>query len=369
MNPTPAERAPTGTPPAAPPSAAPPSAAPRLAALPPVAPSPFALPPVGDGRVDVASAGSWWRRAARWRRAAWPALLLTAAVVPAVAGPYPVAVAAHALVLGLLAVSTQLLVAVAGLPAFGQTAYFGVGAYTAALLCRAGQVQAPLLLIAAALTAGAAAALTAPMLLRTRGTAFLMATFAVQSLTATAAARWTTVTGGDEGLHTPAAIGWPGGAPLTAPAHLYWYALAVVALTGAGLAYFLRSRLALTLRGIAGHEPRMIALGHRVTGNLTAGYTLAGLLAGLAGGLLVVVNQYVSPADIGFEAASLTLLAAAIGAGTLTGAALGAALVVAVRDGAGVGTEGLSPLLLGLLFLTVAYLRPLAARRPHRRTR
>lgn len=313
--------------------------------------------------INVASVASALRRRPFVSRAiAWPVLFLAAAALPAVAGPYPVAVAAHALVLGLLAMSTQLLVAVAGLPAFGQTAYFGVGAYTAALLSRDGQTQAPLLLATAAATAGAAAALTAPMLLRTRGTTFLMATFAVQSLTATAASRLTGLTGGDEGLHTPPASPWPGGSPLTAPAYLYWYALAVVALAGAGLALFLRSRLALTLRGIAGHEPRMTALGHRVTGNLTAGYTVAGVVAGLAGGLLIIVNQYVSPADIGFEAASLTLLAAAIGAGTLTGAAVGAGLVVAVRDGAGVGTGGLSPLLLGLLFLAVAYVRPLAAR-------
>lgn len=279
--------------------------------------------------------------------------------LPAVAGPYPVGLAAYALVLGLLAMSAQLLITVAGLPAFGQTAYFGVGAYTAALLCRDGHTQAVPLLAAAALTAGLAAAGTAPMLLRTRGTAFLMATFAVQSLTTTAVSRWTTVTGGDEGLHTPAVRPWPGGPPLTAPAYVYWYALAVVTLAGLGLWFFLRSRTALTLRGIAAHEPRMTALGHHVTGTLTAGYTLAGVIAGLAGGLLVVVNRYVSPADIGFEAASLTLLAAAIGAGSApAGAIAGAALVVAVRDGAGAATGGLGPLSLGLLFLAVAYLRP-----------
>ncbi|MEV0901469.1 branched-chain amino acid ABC transporter permease [Actinoplanes sp. NPDC049802] len=295
-------------------------------------------------------------------RLGWPLSFAAAAALPAVAGAYPVGIAAHALVLGLLAMSAQLLVAVAGLPAFGQPAYFGMGAYTAALLSRAGHQQAPVLLVVAALAGGAAAAITAPMLLRTRGTAFLMATFAVQSLTATAAIRWTTVTGGDEGLHTPPALPWPGGTPLTAPAYVYWYALAVVVLSYAGIVVFLRSRSALTLRGIAGHEPRMTALGHRVTGALTVGYTIAGVLAGLAGGLLIIVNRYVSPADIGFEAAALTLLAAAIGAGTMLGAMGGAALVVAVRDGAGIGTGGLSPLLLGLLFLAVAYLRPLAVR-------
>ncbi|WP_430785988.1 branched-chain amino acid ABC transporter permease [Actinoplanes sp. G11-F43] len=296
------------------------------------------------------------------RHALWAAGLAVAVLVPTVAGPHPVTIAAYTMVFALLAVSTQLLITGAGLPAFGQTAYLGVGAYTAALLCRAGHTQAPLLLAAATFTAGLAAAVTAPMLLRTRGTTFLMATFAVQSLMATAASRWTTVTGGDEGLHVPAAHPWPGGPPLTGPAHLYWFALAVVTPVAAGLWFFQRSRIALTLRGIAGHEPRMTALGHHVTGTLTVGYTVAGVVAGLAGGLLVVVNRYLSPADIGFETASLALLAAAIGGGGLPGAALGAALVVAVRDGVGAGTDGLSPLLLGLLFLTVAYARPLIAR-------
>jgi branched-chain amino acid transport system permease protein len=287
--------------------------------------------------------------------------LLVAAAVPAVAGPYPVTVAAVALVLAMLAMSTQLLVGVAGLPAFGQPAYAAIGAYTAALLGNAGQQNAVVQLAAATAAAAVAAAVTAPLLLRVRDTAFLMATFALQQLITTAASQWQPVTGGDEGLHATPIVLWPGTAPVTAPAYLYWYVLAVFAVAGVLIALLLRSRLVLALRGIADHEPRMIALGHRATATLTGGYTAAGALAGAAGALLVAVNQYISPADFGFEIASLMLLAAAIGAGTLTGAAAAAVLIVAVRDLLGTAHSGTAPLLLGVLFIAVVYL-PVARR-------
>lgn len=253
--------------------------------------------------------------------------------------------------------STQLLVGVAGLPAFGQAAYFGVGAYTAALLASAGITAGPLHLAAAGAAGAVAAAATAPLVLRTRATAFLMTTFAVQSLTATLAQQWPLL-GGDEGLHTPPVTVWPGTAALTHPGHVYWYVLAAVIVLSAGVAVLLRSRLGLALRGCADHEPRMTALGHPVTAQLAAGYTIAGALAGAGGALLVAVHRYVSPADLGFEVAALTLLAAAIGAGTMTGAVAGAVAVVAARDWLGADTGGHGPALLGVLFLLVAYGRP-----------
>lgn len=113
--------------------------------------------------------------------------------------------------------------------------------------------------------------------------------------------------------------------------------------------------------GNAGHEQRMVALGHRVTALYATGYPLASAIAGAGGALLVTVNRYISPGDIGFEAASLVLLAAAIGAGTMTGALAGAVAVVVARDLLGASTDGLAPLLLGLLFLVVVYGRPAQA--------
>jgi branched-chain amino acid transport system permease protein len=314
--------------------------------------------------VDTAAPGETIPARPTPRRRTWirPAAAagagLLAAAWPALAGTYWVIIAATALVFVILAWSTQLVTGVAGLPTIGQPAYLGVGAYTAALLGTGGHPFALGQLAAATAAAALAGAVSAPLMLRTRGTAHLMATVALQSLAATAASQWATVTGGSEGLHVPPVTLWPGGPPLTGPAYLYWYALTVTIVIAVAVGLLMRSRLVLLLRGIAGHEPRMAALGHPVTGELTLGYVIAAAMAGAAGALLVAVNQYVAPADLGFDTAALVLLAAAIGAGTMTGAAIGAVLIVAVRDGFGVTSGGMSPLLLGLLFLAVAYRKP-----------
>jgi len=300
-------------------------------------------------------------RRALLARSAAAAAGLVALAWPALAGPYPVTVGSTTLVFAVLAVSTHLLVGPAGLPAFGQAAYFGVGAYTTALLACAGHTLAVEQLAAAAVAAAIAGALTAPIVLRTRGTAFLMATLAVQSLAATAATQWRTLTGGDEGISTPAVVPWPGSADVAAPALVYWYVLAVTVLVGVVVAVLLRSRLMLIVRGIGGHEPRMTALGHRVTVRLALAYTAAAAVAGVGGALLVAVNRYVSPSDMNFDVASLALLAATIGARSTLGAALGAMLIVVVRDAAGISSGGLTPLLLGVLFVAVAYRRPALA--------
>jgi branched-chain amino acid transport system permease protein len=288
--------------------------------------------------------------------------VIACVALPWIVGAYQISLAASALVLGTLAMSTQLLVGVTGLPAFGQAAYFGVGAYSAALLANAGITAGPVHLVAAAGAGAVAALATAPIVLRTRATTFMMVTFAVQSLTATLASKWKPVTNGDDGLHTPAVTPWPGGPSLTVNGFVYLYVLAAVLVLGLLMAVLLRSRLGLVLRGNADHEQRMAALGHRVTGELTLGYVAAGAFAGAGGALLIAVNRYVSPADLGFEIAAVTLLAAAIGAGSMTGAVVGAGLVVFARDYLGGSTDGHGPALLGVLFLLVAYGRPVLRR-------
>jgi branched-chain amino acid transport system permease protein len=296
--------------------------------------------------------------------------VLVAACLPALAGPYVVSLASAAIVLCLLAMSTQLL-AVAGLPSFGQTAFLGIGAYTAVALAGAGITNAPVQLAAASGTAAVAAAVTAPFVLRTRGVTFLMVTVMIQGLGYALAVHWTGVTGGTDGRHTPpVTLGHDH--PLTSTPALYWYAFAVLAAAGAGSAVLLRSRLALLLRGHAGHEPRMIALGHHPTVDLGAGYVAAAVLAGIAGALTVALNQFVSPADLSFEVAASAFAAAALGAAvlgkpTMTGAVVAAVAIVAVRDFA--GSNGTGPLLFGLLCLTVPYLRPAATRLWALRTR
>ncbi|GLZ00769.1 branched-chain amino acid ABC transporter permease [Actinoplanes sp. NBRC 103695] len=310
-----------------------------------------------------ASAPSGRRRLA-WRVGRWPAatgVVLGAAALPALAGPYVVGLASSAVVLALLAMSTQLL-AVAGLPSFGQTAFLGVGAYTAVVLAASGITDGPVQLAASAATSAVAAVVTAPFVLRTRGVSFLMVTVMIQGLGYAIAVHWTGVTGGSDGRHTPP-VTLGNGHPLTSTPGVYWYAITVLAVAAAATAVLLRSRLALIWRGHAGHEPRMTALGYRPTVNLGAAYVAAAVLAGIGGALTVAINTFVSPADLSFDVAAAAFAAAALGAAlfgipTMTGAMAATVAIVVVRDY--FGSNGTGPLYFALLCLTVPYLRPAA---------
>jgi len=286
------------------------------------------------------------------------AAVLAAVALPALVDAYTVSIASTALVLATLAMSAQIVTGLAGLPTLGQAAYLGVGAYTTALLANAGLSNGPVQLLAAAGAGAVAAAVSAPLVLRTRGTAALMVTFAVGELARTVASKWAAVTGGDEGLQTPAVTVWPGTAPLRAEGYVYLYLLACFLILAAAVATLLRTRLALVLRGTADHEARLGALGHHVTRSLLAGWVAAGALAGAGGAMLVAAHRYLTPADMHFDVSALALLAAAIGVGSMRGAVAGAVLVVAVRDLLGAETGGHSLALLGLAFLLIAYRQP-----------
>jgi branched-chain amino acid transport system permease protein len=275
------------------------------------------------------------------------------------ADPFTLGAWSRTLSLGLLAASVAVLTGPAGLPSLGQVAPYAVGAYTTALLARAGVVTGPVQLVAAAGAAALFGAIVGVVVVRTRGIVFLMVTLAVAELTAIAADQLT-ITGGSDGLAgIPATRPWWGAAPLEDDRAVYAYTLAVAlaALTVTWLV--LRSPAGLLVRGIRDNEPRMRASGHPVTLHLLVTYVASSALAGLGGALLVTGQRYVSPQDVGFEVAALVLLAVTVGgAMSLAGAVAAVAVVESVRTWASVAAPGNGPLLLGLLFITAVYLVP-----------
>ncbi|MFG3427914.1 branched-chain amino acid ABC transporter permease [Streptomyces californicus] len=296
-----------------------------------------------------------------WRRAAPPLVLLAVLVaLPALLDAYSISLAGSALALGLLAVSVTVLTGYAGLPTLGQTAPFAVGAYATANLAEAGWTVGPVQLVLSALAAAVFAAVVGPAVIRARGTTVLMITLAVGELTGAVVNQLKSVTGGADGLvGFPATRAWWGGPELAEESELYAYALVVAVVAVALTLLVLRSPAGKLLTGTRGAEARMRASGHPVGRYLLVAHIGAGALAGVGGSLMVTVQQYLAPADVGFEIAAFALLAVVIGGTTsVVGALLGAGLIVATRDWVAGSWPGHGPLLLGVLFVAAVYLLP-----------
>ncbi|MFJ6609214.1 branched-chain amino acid ABC transporter permease [Streptomyces sp. NPDC091289] len=310
------------------------------------------LLPAWTGRLP---GGSAWRQAA-------PLLVLLVVLIalPALLDAYSISLAGSALALGLLAVSVTILTGYAGLPTLGQTAPFAVGAYATANLADAGWTVGPVQIVLSALAAAVFAAVVGPAVIRARGTTVLMITLAVGELTGAVVNQLKSVTGGADGL-----VGFPatqalwGGEGMLEESELYTYALVVAAVAVAVTLLVLRSPAGKLLTGTRGAEARMRASGHPVGRYLLVAHVCAGALAGVGGSLMVTVQQYLSPADVGFEIAAFALLAVVIGGTTsVVGALLGAGLIVATRDWVAGSWPGHGPLLLGVLFVATVYLLP-----------
>ncbi|MFB7058944.1 branched-chain amino acid ABC transporter permease [Streptomyces vinaceus] len=295
-------------------------------------------------------------------RSAAAAVVLVLVLAPFVLGPYAIGTLERILVFALLAVSVNLLTGLTGLPTLGQSAYFGVGAYTAAVVAtRLTDVGLLQLLIAAAVSALVAVA-TGWLAVRARGVVFLMLTLAIGEIAYSAAVNWKSLTNGTDGVSgVPPVVPLPGMPALALDGLVYFYVLAVFLLLFAAVSRLGSTPFALALRGIRDNEPRMRAIGYPTRRYALTVYCGAGALAGAAGALWVSVQRFVSPGDAGFEIAALALLAVVIGgSGSLWGACAGAALVWLTRDYLGnlEAVAGRGPLLLGLLFVVAVYALP-----------
>lgn len=297
----------------------------------------------------------------RGRRAA-PLLVLLVVLIalPTLLDAYSISLAGYALALGLLAVSVTILTGYSGLPTLGQTAPFAVGAYATANLADAGWTAGPVQIVVAALAAALFSVVTGPAVIRARGTTVLMITLAIGELASAAINQLKSVTGGADGL-----VGFPatqalwGGEGMTDESEVYNYALAVSVVAVVVTLVVLRSPAGKLLTGTRNAEARMRASGHPVGRYLMVAHIGAGALAGVGGSLMVAVQQYLSPADVGFEIAAFALLAAVMGGSTsVIGALLGAGLIVFTRDWVASSWPGHGHLLLGALFVTTVYLLP-----------
>jgi len=283
--------------------------------------------------VPARAAGQAERQALRTRRMpAWqqwsPGLLLVLLVLlpwicDVLALDYYLGFVRRVLIMVLAVGSLNLLVGYGGMVALGHAGFIGVGAYSLVALSEAGVSSAWVLWAGAAAGGALAAAATGAISLRTRGVYFIMITLAFAQMLYYLAVSLR-VFGGDDGFNL-AGRPLPGlGLTLDHEPTFYWLVLAIATGAFLGLNHLLGSPFGQALCAVRDNESRMTALGYPVYRIRLQAFTLAGAVAGLAGGLMLTHNGFVSPTSMHWsQSAILVVMVVLGGLGRTWGAAVG----------------------------------------------
>ncbi len=281
------------------------------------------------------------------------AAIALAALLPLTVGDYFVAVATEVLIFMLFAASLHLLVGAGGLVSFGHSAYFGLGAYGAALALK--QFGLPMIpdLAAGTLLGLVGAIVFGWFCVRLSGVYFAMLTLAFAEIVWSIAFQWTEVTGGDNGV-----IGiWPS-AWASSASHFYWLTLALIVAGIALLRIILFSPFGYALRALRDSELRAEAIGLSRRRIQWIAFSVAGAFAGLAGALYAFLKGSVFPDNlaipISIDGLAMVLLG---GVGTVSGGVVGAALYKTLSIWV-ISHTDYSKLVIGVLIVVLVSLFP-----------
>ncbi|MDQ3783146.1 MAG: branched-chain amino acid ABC transporter permease [Actinomycetota bacterium] len=283
------------------------------------------------------------------------------AMAPFLLTEFRLFVLTEVLITGLFAASLGLLVGFTGLPSLGHAAYFGVGGYAAATVAIEVTSNGLIQIGAAVALAALVAAVTGWLAVRTGGITFLMLTLAFAQLLFTLAVRWSSVTGGTNGLGgIPRTSLLPGGAAvLVTDETIYFYTLIAFLLGYGFLRVVVRSPFGDAIVGIRENEARMRSLGYGVDGYKLASFCIAGAVAGYAGALFVQHSRFIAPDNLSFDVSALALIMVVVGgARTLVGPVIGAAVVLVLRDELSTLLLERWEVALGIIFVLIVYLAP-----------
>ncbi|MDH3472327.1 MAG: ABC transporter permease [Rhodospirillales bacterium] len=289
----------------------------------------------------------------------WPfaaaALVLLAglAALPLIGGDYTIALTSEILIFALFAASLQFLMGIGGMVSFGHAAYLGLGAYGAALAVKHLELPMEGALLLAPLAAGLGALAFGWFCVRLSGVYLAMLTLAFAQIAWSVAFQWVEVTGGDNGLLGIWPSAWASGA-----AAFYWLTLALVALALALLRRMVFAPFGFTLRATRDSPLRAGAIGIDLLGHRWAAFCLAGIFAGLAGGLYAFLKGSVFPDTMAIPTSVDALVMVLLGGvQTMTGPWLGAALFTGLEAEL-VARTNLWRLVTGLVIIALVLLFP-----------
>jgi branched-chain amino acid transport system permease protein len=191
------------------------------------------------------------------------------------------------------ATSLNLLVGYGGMVSFGHGLFYGLGAYSFALLMQKAGVSIPTAFALTVLINGAVATVIGAICIRLREIYFSFLTLAFQMLLHSLIIAWTSLTGGDQGL--------TGGVPrppflgirLDDPHHLYLFCCVVLVLSLFLMYHFVQSPFGYTLRMIRDNATRTGFLGVQVWRIRLLAFVVAGIFGGVGG---MLISLFVSSA-------------------------------------------------------------------------
>lgn len=262
-------------------------------------------------------------------------------------------------ILGILAMSLDLMVGYTRLVSFGHAAAYGLGAYAAGNFLLKTGMPLPFAVLLAALLTGVIAIGVGWVCTLATGVSFSMLTLAFAQLLYAIAFKWTSVTGGSDGL---AGIPRnPGPFEITVLATkpgFYYFALAC--LIGAFLLCkaLVTSPFGAVLRGIRENEPKMLALGFNTRLYKIAIVAVAYGLGGLAGALFSPFRGFANTELLFWLLSGQVLIMVIVGgSGTLVGPILGAAFFLMLEHQLSSYTEAWA-LFFGMIFIAFVLFAP-----------
>lgn len=243
--------------------------------------------------------------------------------------PYALRVATTALMYAGLALSWNVIGGYTGYPSFATAAFFGVGAYTGAIMQNAG-LPVWLAWLAAPLVSAGLAAAIGFAILRLRGHYFAVGSLVIPEVLREIVNSADRFTGGGMGLNLPVvrlSIQQQGG--------LFLAAMGVITIAALIMTLRIdRGRLGIAFRCIEQNEAAAVMIGVNATLYKVIAFTLSGLLAGAVGGVYANWINYIDPSDVFDVLISVKPIVMVLlgGAGTVYGPLLGAGLFVLLEE-------------------------------------
>jgi branched-chain amino acid transport system permease protein len=281
--------------------------------------------------------------------------------VPLLPGDFPTIVGVEILILGLFALSFNLIYGYMGQISFGHAAFFGLGAYATALLFRfsqtatgeIGYVDFFLSLLIAIPVSAIGALIVGFFCVRLTGIYFALLSLAFGELIFYIVFSWYGFTGGDDGIQglLPPPF-------LRNPDNYYYFTLAVVCVAGLLLWRITNSPFGYTLKMLRDNQRRAAFLGINVRLAMLMNFVLAGTFAGVAGALWGPFQRSVAPVLLGWMESGIPVFMTLIGgADFFAGPIVGSVIYTALNSYVTRYTV-YWPLTIGLIILVIVLFFP-----------